>query len=322
MTLRILALPVAISLLALAAFAPVAAIADEFPVSVDHIYGPTIIPAAPVRVVTLGWMTQDIVADLGIIPVGTPKVTWGDDGTGLLPWFADTIAAIAPERSALLSIDDGIPFEDILALDPDVILAPMSGIDENDFARLSSIAPTVAYEKSAWDGRWQDVTMTIGKALGKTAEAEQLIADTNAAVAAERAAHPEFADRTAIFSYIVPGSGIMHVYSPDASRVQMLVDLGFSLPPEVSAATDGIDLSTERLATIDTDVLVAWHNEPEEIEYVKTDPVYSRYRPVAEGHYVGIADPSMVMAVVAPSPSAIRWSLQILVNDLAEVLKN
>ncbi|KKC36645.1 hypothetical protein WH87_13455 [Devosia epidermidihirudinis] len=296
--------------------------ADQFPVTITHVHGDTVIEKAPVRVVTLGWMTQDIVADLGIIPVGTPKVTWGDDGTGLLPWFADTIKAIGPERPALLSIDDGIPFEDILALDPDVILAPMSGIDENDYARLSSIAPTVAYDKSAWDGRWQDVTMTIGKALGKSAEAEQLIADTNAAVAAERDAHPEFAGKSAIFAYIVPGSGIMHVYSPDASRVQMLVDLGFSLPPAVAAFPDDTDVSTERLGEIDTDVLVSWHNEPEDIDFVKTDSVFSRYRAVAEGHYVGFADPSLVMAVVAPSPSAIRWSLAILVNDLAEVLKN
>lgn len=294
---------------------------DQFPVTISHIHGDTIINKAPLRVVTLGWMTQDVVAALGILPVGTPKVSWGDDGTGLLPWFADSIAALGTERPALLNIDDGIPFEDILALDPDIILAPMSGIDDNEYARLSAIAPTIAYDKAPWTGRWQDVTLTIGKALGKSAEAEQLIADTNAAVAAERAAHPEFTGKTAIFSYIVPGSGVMHVYSPEASRVQMLVDLGFALPPAVAAFSDDTDISTEQLASIDTDVMVAWHNEPAEIEFVKTDPVFARYRPVAEGHYVGFADPSMVMAVVAPSPSAIRWSLGILVNDLADVLK-
>ncbi|MGI8484593.1 MAG: hypothetical protein ACR2OU_10055 [Thermomicrobiales bacterium] len=46
---------------------------DTFPVTIPHVYGETVIPAAPVRVVTIGWSTQDAVIALGIDPIAIPR---------------------------------------------------------------------------------------------------------------------------------------------------------------------------------------------------------------------------------------------------------
>lgn len=130
-------------LLVLLGVAPSAA-DDAFPVTLHHIYGDTTIESQPQRVVTLGWMAPDIAIALGVVPVGAPYVSWGDDGHGYLPWMARALQKLGDARPTLLPIDDGTPYEQILALNPDVILAPVSGMEQDEYERLSAIAPTVA----------------------------------------------------------------------------------------------------------------------------------------------------------------------------------
>ena len=42
----------------------------QFPFTVEHKYGTTTIPAAPKRVVTVGYTDQDPILALGVVPVG------------------------------------------------------------------------------------------------------------------------------------------------------------------------------------------------------------------------------------------------------------
>src|SRR5262245_17060518 len=44
--------------------------ADAFPVTIEHKYGKAEIPAAPQRVVTVGFSDQDALLALGVVPVG------------------------------------------------------------------------------------------------------------------------------------------------------------------------------------------------------------------------------------------------------------
>lgn len=157
----------------------------------------------------------------------------------------------------------------------------------------------------------------MGKALGKTEEAKALVAATEADLAARKDRHPEFAGKTFLFTYIVADSGVVHVYSPLESRVKLMQDLGFTLAPAAVALTEDTDFSLERLNELDTDVLIAWHDSEADQAYVETNPLLARYRPVAEKHYVPIVDPSMVMAIVAPSPLSLPWSVDWLTDDLA-----
>ncbi len=307
----------------LAAALPRAAFAaGAFPVTLDHVFGSTTIAAPPARIVTLGWMAQDAVTALGVVPVGCPEMSWGGDANGYFPWLADALAKIGGERPQLFNVDSGTPFETILSLKPDVILAPVSGLEKDEYDRLSSIAPTVAFKGEAWTGTWQDTTRIVGAALGKSAEADAAIAATDADLAARAAAHPEFKGKTFVFGYITAGSGKMNVYLKATPRVDLMEKLGFTLAPALaSRAGYDMDISAEQLADFDADVLVAWHDGQADVDYVRNDPLFSRYRPVATSHYLPIVDASMVMATAAPSTLSIAWAMDRLVVDLSKLLQ-
>jgi len=73
--------------LALAALLVMAvpAFAQDFPVTVEHIYGTTTIPAKPERVVSVGMHEQDFLYALGIAPVGV-KEWWGEQPYATWSW--------------------------------------------------------------------------------------------------------------------------------------------------------------------------------------------------------------------------------------------
>lgn len=68
----------------------------------------------------------------------------------------------------------------IIKLAPDVILAPWSGLTQEQFDALNAIAPTVAYPDQAWSVNWDEQIEIIGKALGQEDEAAGLISDLEA----------------------------------------------------------------------------------------------------------------------------------------------
>src|SRR5688500_4329075 len=173
----------------------------EFPVSIEHAFGATTIEQEPERVVVLGWSAQDTVYALGATPVGMPAYPYGGGDDGVLPWNDEFYDAA---QTTLLDTADGVPLEDVAALRPDVILAPYEGFDESVYEDLSGIAPTVAYPGEAWTTPWREQTEMIGAALGRSEEAEQLIADTEAAVAEVAADHHGFEGLT--FAYTSMGA--------------------------------------------------------------------------------------------------------------------
>src|SRR5215207_5075072 len=183
--------------------------AGAFPVTIEHTFGSTTIEQQPERVVVLGWGAQDTVYALGLAPVGMPSYPYGGGDDGVLPWNDEYYD---PEVTTLLDTADGPPLEQIAALRPDVILAPYEGFDEGVYDDLSGIAPTVAYPGEPWTTPWREQTTMIGEALGKADEAEQLVADTEAQVAAVAAEHPEFQGLD--FAYTSLGAEALYLYLP------------------------------------------------------------------------------------------------------------
>lgn len=311
---------------ALAALSVPAAAQDAFPITIDHALGKTIISAEPQRIVTIGWMSQDAVLALGVMPVGIPDTSgWGGGEDGFYPWTREAIDALGGEEPQAIGFDDGIPFEEILALDPDLILARYSGLTADEYERLSVIAPTVAYAGQPWSGEWRDITRTVGKALGRSEAAEQLVAQTDALITAQREAHPEFEGTTFTFAgSLADGASQVAIYVSTDPRVQLIEDLGLQLSDGVKALpTDqgfNIPVSLENLESVEADLFLAWHPDEAGAEYVRTNPVFSRFRPVAEGHVISFVDRSFVMATSAPSPLSVPWSIDRLVPQIAEVL--
>lgn len=312
----------AATLLAVVVAGPVAAQDAAFPVTLAHEYGETIIETAPARIATIGWMTQDVVLALGHVPVGVPKQEWGGDENNLLPWVTEAVRELGGELPVRYD-DTAIPFEEILALAPDVILAPYSALTQDEYTRLSQIAPTVAWTGAAWSGTWQDITLTVGKALGQSADAEALVGATDAKLAEVAAAHPEFAGKTFTIGWADPGKGELGVYVGTDPRVQMIEDLGFKLSDGAAALTSEgfyVPVSFENLSSVDADVLITWQSDQAELDAAMANPVFARFAPVAEQRFVAMLDHGFVMATSAPSVLSIPWSVEKLVPELSAVI--
>lgn len=304
----------------------------NFPVTVGHVYGETEIPEKPERVVTIGWITHDIVAALGAAPVGVDE-TWGGDDEGFTPWFRhqvqDVLGADMPETT---NRDDGTTdIEKIATLKPDLILAPHSGVTADDYSKLSSIAPTVAYQEKPWQsGNWQDLTRTVAKALGEDARATELISETGDAMAAEAAKHPQLAGKNFLYGLTLPpeGSSSIGIYVSGDPRVAFLREFGLVDSPSLKTDlnvedADSFygDISLENLQRVKTDLFVGWSGGHDETEDTLDNPAVARWEPVKSGHYYLIEDETLASATNAPSPLSIRWSLdQGFLDDLASAV--
>ena len=294
------------------------AAADAFPVTIEHTFGETTIEEQPERVVVLGWSAQDTVYALGLEPVGMPSYPFGGGDDGVLPWNDEYYD---PEVTTLLDTADGPPLEAIAALEPDVILAPYEGFDEAVYESLTGIAPTVAYPGEAWTTPWREQTRIIGEALGKSEEAEELIAEADEQVAAIAAEHPEFEGLT--FAYTSMGAEALYLYLPSDPRVQLIEDLGFTVAPSVeelgadAETTFYVQLALESAPEIESDVLVGFADGLSADEAAAL-PIYTQVPAIQDDAAVIIDDQSFAAAVSSVSVLATPFVLDQLVDQLAE----
>ncbi|MDX6742252.1 iron-siderophore ABC transporter substrate-binding protein [Actinocorallia sp. A-T 12471] len=300
--------------------------ADAFPVTIPSALGDAVIPAAPERVVTWGWSSQDAVLALGVVPVAMPKNTYGGDADGVLPWDAEKIKELGGTTPTLLSSDTGeVPFEEIVEADPDVILAPYSGIVQADYDKLSKIAPVVAYPEKPWALPWQDQLEIIGKALGKTAEAKELLTKTEAHVKDLADKNPILKDKTFLYG-AANEADTLNVFRASDPRVALLGDLGMTVSPSVAeldedpnAGSYFYGTSYENVEKIKTDLLVMYFDDQAAADKFVADPVIAAMPAVKEGRFAPIVGQSFVMASSAPTALSIPWMLDQYVPQLAAV---
>ena len=293
-----------------------------FPVSIEHAFGETTIEEEPERVVVLGWSAQDTVYALGMAPVGMPSYPYGGGDDGVLPWNDEYFDA---EETTLLDTADGPPLEQIAALRPDVILAPYEGFEQGVYDDLSGIAPTVAYPGEPWTTPWREQTRMIGEALGRADETEQLIADTEEAVADVAAGHPEFEGLT--FAYTSMGAESLYLYLPTDPRVQLIEDLGLTVAPSVASLAEGsqstfyAQLSLEAAPDIESDVVIGFADGMTS-EEVLSSRLYSSVPAIARDAAVVVDDQGFAAAASSVSVLAIPYSLEQLVDGLSAAAAN
>jgi iron complex transport system substrate-binding protein len=255
---------------------------DAFPVTIEHKYGSTTIEAKPERIVVVGLLEQDALLAMGVTPVGTTE-WFGKHPGAIWPWAQDKLTGEMPE---VLVNTDGINYERITALKPDVIVALYAGLTKEEYDLLTQIAPTVAQPGAYADYGipWQELTVTVGKIIGQAAQAETLVADVEGSFERVRSEHPEFQGATAIVA--TPYQGIW-VYGPQDVRGRLLTSLGFKLPDELAAITGaefGGNLSMERADILDVDAII-WL-DPTEAEGALGGPLYASMPVHTEGREV------------------------------------
>ena len=298
------------------------AAAGSFPVTIEHAFGSTTIDAEPTRVVTWGWGSADAAIALGTTPVAIPFQSYGGDADGVLPWIR---TALEDKGAAVPTVlpDSGEepPYEEIAAAEPDVILAPYSGITETQYDLLSAIAPTVAYPGEAWATPWRDTVAIVGKALGKDAEATALLADIDAQFAEQAAAHPELAGKSV--AMVWDAAGTFYVYKKADPRVEATLSLGLTSAPSVDELANGGEtfyytLSYEELDKLTSDILVSFADDEKLSKEFLSSSHAKTLQQVKDGTVAEVVGKDFIASVSPPTALSLTWGLEDYVEILAK----
>lgn len=289
---------------------------DGFPVKIEHKYGGTEIPAEPDRVVTVGFVEQDPLLALGVVPVATTE-WFGEHPGAIHPWARAALGdAAIPE---VLTTTDGIQMERIAALKPDLILALIGAdVSPSDYDKLARIAPTMVQPAGvpSFGMSWQDITRTVGRAVGQPGRAAQRVADLEARFVKTRAEHPEFPASVATMA-ATGENGNFYAYPPPDAGGRLLADLGFQVPAEIRRLAGDqalADISGERLDLLDTDVLV-WLVTASQRDEVLANGLYRTLDVHTQGRDVFLVDEEDILYGAASSFQGVL-SLPILLDKL------
>ncbi|MFF9568721.1 iron-siderophore ABC transporter substrate-binding protein [Streptomyces sp. NPDC014685] len=283
-----------------------------FPVSIKSALGTAEIKERPERVVTLGQGSAETAIALGHTPVGVEKYEWGSDKTGYLPWVHEAVKKSGDKLPTQFTGGEDIDFEAITELEPDVILAPWSGITQKDYDILKDIAPTVAYPDLPWSTDWDQQIEIIAKALGKPDEAKPLTSKIEKQLADAAATRPDYKKHT--FSYIYnTGPGTLGVFKPDEQRVKMVSSLGLTVDPVVNTfketkGTDSALIGLENAEKLkDSDLVFTFYTDDKSRKEIEAQPLYAAIPAVKSGAVVAGEDNSFVTASSIINPLTVPW---------------
>ncbi len=275
-----LRLPLSVAALALL---PLTAWAER---SVATAFGEVVVPRSPERVVTLYEGALDVALAAGVTPLGAVTTRGGD---GMARYIE---AHLGEQRPAIVGVVREINLEAVLALEPDVILAPPQ-LPEAQYRLLSRMAPTVVPLTEGLDPEaWRAETRLFAQALGREAEIEAALeqVDARAAEVAERIAADE-APSAVLVRWMPQGPMVM---SADLFTAGLLRAAGVAvhdagLTRENSPHSD--PLSLENLSRVDADWLfLATLNEEgrEALQAAQATPAFARLDVVARDQVVPV----------------------------------
>ncbi|GAA2819664.1 iron-siderophore ABC transporter substrate-binding protein [Crossiella cryophila] len=273
--------------------------------TLNHKLGTTTIPAAPKRVVVLGEVDQDALLSLGITPVGMPRSN--EHPSGITPWAAAKLGSAKPEL--LVAGDNGFDPEQVLKLQPDLILAGSDYYLDKYYAKLSAFVPTTAFETGAYQDTWQQVTRQVGKAVGKSAEAEKLVADTESALTKVRTDFPALQGKRATMAQAAGAGKLYALRSPTDPAGIMLGAFGLRIPDSLQALPGNFaaELGAEQYDKLDVDLLLINYDGSKDNERaVESNPLFRNLPVVKSGGRI-ILDGLEFHALRTPTPVNIPW---------------
>lgn len=279
-------------------------------VSITHRFGTTEIPQRPERVVALSGQWLDALLALGIAPAGYARDQLADDD-GLFSWQEELVGEAAP----ISFLDDGgVPFEQIAALEPDLILADYSAGDQEVYEQLNAVAPTLGMLGNEQVDPWERQLAVVGDIYDQGDEAADIIDRVNGAVAQTAADLPGLAGKTAVLSqFMFDSNQIVAVADPEDGAATLFYALGMSWPErlvEEAKGTGRLIASAERVDVLRSDLLIMWPNGGS-AEDLASLPGFTNLPAVQSGGFAPV-DVETVIALNTPSALSIEWVLQSL----------
>ena len=286
---------------------PASAPTDAFPITIQHGMGSTVIPRAPERVLAMTTAFRDAAFALGVTPLPA-RITAERTHTAPRPWapFA------AGWATATVLYPDGTrpDYAAIVALKPDLILQGASFVEEQAYPELSKIAPTVLAPAPGSGSSWQAITRAAGAALGRSARADQVVAELKARLARVASENVRFKGRTVAVANYSATTGEVYVTRGDEMR--FFSALGFSV---AEMPTAGVE--PPNFGRLDVDLLI-WDlaTEREERAVIEADPRLNALRVMREKRAVYIEGD-----LSAGFSSQSVLSLQFVLDQLTPLLR-
>ncbi|MGO1545046.1 MAG: iron-siderophore ABC transporter substrate-binding protein [Gulosibacter sp.] len=284
----------------------------QFPITIEHTYGETVIQEKPENVATIAWSNQDVPLALGVSPVGFAAASWGvEDDSRMLEWTKAAVEELGGDP-VLFDETDGLDFDAIANTQPDVILAAYSGITEEEYETLSQIAPTVAYPEIPWATTWREMIELNSTALGLQDEGTALVTELDGLLEEKRAEHPELDGLTAAFFYGGDATDLSTVgyYNTSDPRAAYLEDLGLEVPESVAAASEDAaqfynSVSAENVDQLNDIDIIVFYGDQAALDAWKADPLLSQIRAIQNDSVVLMGSDGAFAASVSPSPLSI-----------------
>jgi iron complex transport system substrate-binding protein len=288
----------------------------SYPVTIRHKLGEAVIERKPERIVALWDADIDAVLALGAKPVGI-SASSSDEG-GVTPWATPKLPDPKP---ALIPVgDSGVNIEQVAALRPDLILAGSDYYIDKEYDKLAKIAPTTAYETSLYGDSWQTTLRQVGKALGMSDRAEQLVTEVEGKVGGVKTDHPELVGKAFAITNTWQAGSMGVLRSKDDSGVKMLNDFGMELAPSV-ASLEGEEyaaqISLERLEVLDTDVLLGYYAQDDLKKAIEANRLFAGLDVVKRGSYMPLTL-QQFSALRTPTVLSVPYFIEQVVPGIAK----
>lgn len=303
-----------------------------FPVTLTHLYGETVIEAEPVTIATVSWVNADTLLALDVVPAGIPTVTWGGNDNGSTDWIDAKLTELGADwgtENAPTQYDesDGINYDEIAALLPDLIVAAYSGLTEEEYTQLSKIAPTIGPLAANYTAGWEDVLTAVGTATGRSEQATSLAEQVTADLAAVGEENPAVAGATFIAGTLGLADNTINLYVGEDTRPRFFTALGMTQAEVVDENTPGADSfflewSAERADELDSDLFYTWAAPGTTVEDFQANPLFAQIPAVASGGVVLTDDDHLTLSISAANALSLPWALEHLVPSIVETAQH
>ncbi|TCN45143.1 iron complex transport system substrate-binding protein [Rhodococcus sp. SMB37] len=274
-------------------------------ITVTHAFGETVIESEPKRIVALGATATDAVLALGGTLVGAAASPVS--ATGISPWQEDLLD---PASTTLLQMDQvgGYDYEQILSLDPDLVLAQEAGNAEAIYDELGDVVPVIPFHENAFGDSWQTVTRDVATILGEEEVGDELVASVESASDA-----PDGLDGRTWLFLAAPAPGLVNVINNENDPMsQFFARYGMKISPEVLALEDNVQnpgtavVSEENYGVLDADLVIVAAGSDEASSQLLGSPTFSVVPAVVDGR-TWVTDMTVAMALRSPTVLAVPW---------------
>ncbi|WP_237199897.1 ABC transporter substrate-binding protein [Rothia nasimurium] len=285
--------------------------------TVKHAFGETTFTAVPQKIAVVNfWKNPDVLLALGVVPAGTPVVTYGANAKGSTDWFDAKLAELGGTAPVTYDETDGPDYEALATLAPDAIFSVYGDMTQEVYDKLTAIAPVVAAPEGvgAYAASWEDVVNQAAAMLQKTDEGAALIEATQKTIDDAAAQYSNLAGKTFVAGMFDLEAQTLSAYVASDSRSLFLTSLGMELAPYIEQNATEADaffmtISGEVLPEVQSDVVWAWGTSDSDEEAIKSNTLFSQMPAVANGGLVVETDAAISLALSAASPLSLDWAI-------------